>query len=78
MLQRSNYSLVLNKGIFMKHHEQIEIEAAKVVAELFAGNASPMETFGITWSQTQMLERKNPGVVIKLVPDDGKKLAYCW
>lgn len=24
----------------MKHHEQIEIEAAKVVAELFAGNAS--------------------------------------
>ncbi|WP_250392181.1 hypothetical protein, partial [Escherichia coli] len=66
-----------NKGIFMKHHEQIEIEAAKVVAELFAGNASPMETFGITWSQTQMLERKNPGVVIKLVPDDGKKLAYC-
>ncbi|MDU6686675.1 MAG: hypothetical protein E6470_24110 [Enterobacteriaceae bacterium] len=61
----------------MKHLEQIEIEAAELVAELFAGNSSPMETFGINWSQTQMLERKNPGIVIKLAPDDGKKRACC-
>lgn len=61
----------------MKHREQIEMEAAQLVAELFADNASPMETFGITWSQTQMLERKNPGIVIKLTPDDGKRRACC-
>ena len=61
----------------MKHHEQIEMEAARLVAELFADNAYPMETFGITWSQTQMLERKNPGIVIKLAPDDGKRRACC-
>lgn len=61
----------------MKHLEQIEIDAAQLVAELYADNSSPMESFGISWSQTQMLERKNPGVVIKLAPDDGKKRAYC-
>lgn len=61
----------------MKNIEQIEMEAAQLVSELFADNSSPMETFGITWSQTQMLERKNPGVVIKLAPDDGRKRAYC-
>ncbi|MGV7093836.1 hypothetical protein [Siccibacter turicensis] len=61
----------------MKHFEQIEIEAAELVAELFADNQSPMESFGISWSQAEMLERRNPGVVIKLAPDDGKKRAYC-
>jgi hypothetical protein len=61
----------------MKHIDQIEIEAARLVAELFADNSSPMESFGITWSQTQMLERRNPGVVIKLAPDDGRKHACC-
>ena len=65
------------KGDSMKHPEQIEIEAAKLVAELYAENSSPMETFGITWSQTQMLERKLPGIVIKFTPDDGKKRACC-
>lgn len=57
--------------------EQIELEAAELVAELYANDQSPMETFGISWSQAEMLERRNPGVVIKLAPDDGKRRAYC-
>lgn len=57
--------------------EQIERDAAAIVAELFAGNGSPMEGFGITWNQAQMLERKNPGIVIKIAPDDGRRRACC-
>ena len=37
----------------MKHHEQIEIEAAKVVAELFVGKCISNGNLYITWSQTQ-------------------------
>lgn len=61
----------------MKNFEQIEREATELVAELFADNQSPMESFGINWSQAEMLERRNPGMVIKLAQDDGKRLAYC-
>ena len=59
----------------MNNFEQIEREATQLVAELFADNQSPMESFGISWSQAEMLERRNPGMVIKLVPDDRKRRA---
>ncbi|WP_431021983.1 Phosphoenolpyruvate synthase [Erwinia rhapontici] len=59
----------------MTHNEQIEALAAGLVAELFADGKSPMEQFGTSWGMTQMLERRNPGIVIKLPPDDGKRHA---
>lgn len=59
----------------MKNFEQIESEAAALVAELFADDKTPMESFGISWSDAEMLERRNPGVVIKLAPDDCRKIA---
>lgn len=59
----------------MKTIEQIKAEAASLVAELFAAGKTPMEQFGIRWEQAEMLERRNPGIVVKLPPDDGKRVA---
>ncbi len=56
----------------MPHSKKLETEAAAFVAELYANGKSPMELFGINWAQAEMLERRNPGIVIKLHPDDGK------
>lgn len=63
------------KGYAMTHNEQLEALATGLVASLFADGKSPMEEFGTNWSKTQMLERRNPGIVIKLPTDDGKRQA---
>ncbi|VEJ54614.1 hypothetical protein [Pragia fontium] len=47
-----------------------------IVAGLFADNRSPMEHFGIEWAQIEMLERREPSVVIKLAPQE-EKIAAC-
>ncbi len=59
----------------MTHNEQLEALAAGLVAELYSEGRSPMEKFGTNWSKAQMLERRNPGIVVKLPPDDGRRHA---
>jgi len=59
----------------MTNIEQMKAQAAALVAELFADGRTPMEDFGINWEQAEMLERRNPGIVEKLPPDDGKRFA---
>lgn len=59
----------------MNNIEQMKAQAAALVADLFADGKTPMEKFGIRWEQAEMLERRNPGIVDKLPPEDGKRLA---
>lgn len=56
----------------MSNIEQKQAEARELVAGLFANGNTPMQMFGIRWEQVEMLERRNPGFVIKAAIDDDK------
>lgn len=61
----------------MKKHESMKDAIETIVAKLFDNNMTPMEHIGIDWDKVEMLERKCPGIVVKLPIDEGKITACC-
>lgn len=56
----------------------LEAQAEALVAELFANDKTPMEQFGTSWAQVEMLERRVPSLVNELnTPKDSFPEALC-
>ncbi|WP_099073846.1 MULTISPECIES: hypothetical protein [Proteus] len=62
----------------MNYLKTLEAQAEALVAELFANDKTPMEQFGTSWSQIEMLERRVPNLVSQLnAPTDDYAKALC-
>lgn len=62
----------------MNYLKTLEAQAEALVAELFANDKTPMEQFGTSWSQIEMLERRVPSLVSELnAPTDDYPKALC-
>ena len=59
----------------MKKTEMTIAEASKLVAEMFADGKNPMERFGISWDEAELVERNNPDLVVKATYPDKKRYA---
>ncbi|HDU8551899.1 hypothetical protein Q4R15_11760 [Morganella morganii] len=50
----------------MNYLKTLEAQAEALIAELFANDMTPMEQFGTSWAQVEMLERDVPRLVYNL------------